>query len=163
MLYRFTGLILLFLAWLFIRTSCNRSSGEPLLLITSAVAEDHYPGIFSNLKSVRTYTITVSASIADTIHLVALETDSVSIPIESWAVERLRKQGLSVVGIHGEFSIRASRNFYQEAHKSMVEEQTYEPSGYQLSNSVRLVYRYRDKTLRSNEIEITASKPVYHE
>lgn len=163
MLYRYCGVLLLLMAWLFVRTSCNRISGEPALLLKSAVAEDHYPGIFSNLKSVRSYTLTVSAAIPDTITLMAIETDSVIIPLESWSVERIRKQGLVVANFQGEFDVRASRNFYQEAHKSMVEEETYEASGYQLSSAIRLVYRYRDGIFRSNELEITTLRPVYHE
>ena len=162
-MFRFVGVFLIFLAWLFVRTSCSVNRNEPVIVLTSAEAEDHYPGVFSNLRSVRSYTLSFSASITDSILLVAIETDSVSIPVESWAVKDTRKSGLLVSNIDGEFTIRASRNFYQTAHKTMVEEAVYEPSGYNISAAVRLVYQYRGVVLRSNEVAICVSKPVYHE
>ncbi|MBI1268584.1 MAG: hypothetical protein GC193_14270 [Cryomorphaceae bacterium] len=109
--------------------------------IKSITSQDVYPGVHSNLRKTRTYKLVMSAKMQDEHKFIALLVDSVQLPLEFIRADgsAITTEGYGFQGQFDELVISVSRHFFQQYAPDMVAEVMYELSGFQLSDSAKLM------------------------
>lgn len=106
------------------------------MIVTSFSVQDHYPGVYSNLRMTRNYNMELSTSLDTKVEYLAVLFDSIQLPITFISVdgEDRRPPFTSLAGRVENLNIYTSRNFYQSEAPKSVSETNYALSGKQLDD-----------------------------
>ena len=140
------GIVSLFCAILIMAACGNRKDSAngfaPDLKVKKATMQKSVPGAYSNLRSTRTYKITLSGNMPLPTKFDSLLVEDVRIPIAALQVDEERSTTtLDASGEVDKLILTAQRQFYNDEGPEVVEEIEYAKSGLSLEQGGVLKYR----------------------
>lgn len=141
----------------------DKVDSQDCLGIDSAAYQDHFPGVYSNLRSTRSYKVYLKHDCDSEIKLISILTEDVELPVQS------ARQGdayLSAPVIippgKSELVVFTARSYYNEDGPVMHEPTVYTLSGRDLPGKFVLVYEVGGKLMETPVTALKVNESINH-